>query len=185
MRMAAVSTNRRAIETQRCEAPASSAWPNSACLGQRDSKGTPMSQGCHVRRSDRKSRKIGFEPRNQIISSRRAAACGRRELLIREEIIGHRMRPVGARLGGGQDFRSVQGTLPLLHQPARQHGGGIFLKPLVKQVADLFAEIRGVTQSGEFVALQRIARGRKQELPRRLGLVTGHKLLLRGKLRVQ
>ena len=104
---------------------------------------------------------------------------------IRQKIIGHRMAVCGRRFGGGLvrsglRFRGENGALALLDQPARDHGVGVFVEPLVEQGRDLLAEIGRVTQAGEFVALQRVARSGEKELPGRLGAIGVH-----GALRLQ
>lgn len=70
-------------------------------------------------------------------------------------------------------------TFALLDQPAREHGAGVFFDPLVEQSANLLAEIGGVSQTREFVTLERIARRREKKLPRRLRVGTGHVGLLK------
>jgi len=62
-------------------------------------------------------------------------------------------------------------ALALVHQPAGEHGGGVFFEPLVEQGRDLLAEIGGVSEPCEFVALEAVARSREQELPRGLSRV--------------
>jgi hypothetical protein len=76
------------------------------------------------------------------------------------------------------DVRSLRRTLALLHQPARQHGGGILLQPRVEKRGDLFPEISGMAEAREFRALQRGARGGEKKLPRGLGLLAVHAVLL-------
>jgi hypothetical protein len=112
--------------------------------------------------------------------SKNTVGSRRRERLIREEIIGHRMRTglgsgrgrvVG--IGGG-------GTLALFHQPAREHRAGIFIEPLIEQRSNFLAKVSGMTEAREFVGLERCSRSGRQEFPRRLSLVTGHWTPLRG-----
>jgi hypothetical protein len=74
-----------------------------------------------------------------------------------------------------------RGAFALLHQPARQHCGGVLLKPGVQQLHDLLAEIGGVAEPRKLIALQGIARRREKELPGRLGFVVQGDL--QGKLR--
>src|SRR5260370_23624922 len=105
----------------------------------------------------------------------RAAVCGRRNRPIRKKIIGRGMRVLRRRLAEGSDFLYWRGTFALLHQPARKHGCGIFLHPLVQKGSDLLAEIGSMAEAREFITLQRIARSREKELPRRLRLVVSHK----------
>ncbi len=71
-------------------------------------------------------------------------------------------------------FQRLPRALPLLYQPARQHGGGVFLHPKIEKSANLLAEIGGMAETREFIALERISRRREQKLPRGLGLVVVH-----------
>jgi hypothetical protein len=103
-----------------------------------------------------------------------ASICGRRDRAIRKKIIGHGMSVFPKGFPGGSVFHYLLRTLPLLHQPARQHGGGILLHPKIEKRADLFAEIGGMAETREFVALERVSRSREKKLPRRLGLVMVH-----------
>jgi hypothetical protein len=112
--------------------------------------------------------------------SKSSVGSRRRERLIREEIIGHRMRAgLGAErgrivcAGGG-------GTLALFHQPAREHRAGVFIEPLIEQRSNFLTKVGGMTETREFVGLERCARSGQQEFPRRLCFVTGHRTLLWG-----
>jgi hypothetical protein len=122
-------------------------------------------------------------PREIAITSRWAAVCGRRDRPIRKKIIGHGVFALQRRIAGGSGLQHLRRTLALLHQPAREHGASILFKPLIEKCADLLAEIGGMVETREFVALQRSARSREKELPRRLGLVTGHASLLMNSVR--
>ena len=117
--------------------------------------------------------KLAFQHPKIATSSSVAAVCARRSGPIRKKIIGHGMSVFLERLGGRCGFRRARSTFAQVHQVARQHGGGAFIHPLVEKRGNLLAEIRGMGESGEFVALQRDARGREKELPRRLGIETG------------
>ena len=113
---------------------------------------------------------------------------------IRKNIIGHGMRHrtwhgTGHRSGhcvaarGEQSltwtvFRNAWRPLALLDEPARKHSAGIFFDPLVKQSANLLAEIGGMSETRKFVALERVTRSREKEFPRRLCWGTGHVSLL-------
>jgi len=81
-------------------------------------------------------------------------------------------------------YRFARGSFALLHEPARQHGAGVFLEPLIEKGANLLAKIGGVAQARKFIALERVARGREKKLPRRLWLGTGHRSLLWNKGRI-
>src|SRR5216684_2396674 len=97
--------------------------------------------------SARAGGKPWIEYRKIDFTSRKTSVCGRRDRPIRKNIIGHGMSIFG------KSFRS-----PLLHQPARQHGGGVFLHPEIEKRANLLAEICGMAQTREFITLQRVAR---------------------------
>ena len=124
---------------------------------------------------------IGWPALVLSCGSRTTAKFGPCARSIREKIIGRSMcgltscvegrRPLvfGCRALAGLARRG--GVLALLHQPARQHGRGVFFQPGIQQLSDLLAEIGRVTQAGKLVTLQGIARRRMQELPRRLGFV--------------
>jgi len=77
---------------------------------------------------------------------------------------------VGERLLG----RRGHGELALLHEPASEIRGGIFLEPLVEQGSDFLAQIRGVTETGQFIGLKRITGSREQEFPGGLGAGLRH-----------
>jgi hypothetical protein len=62
----------------------------------------------------------------------------------------------------------------LVDQPTSQHGGSVFLEPLVKQFTNFFPQVGRVAQAGEFVGLKSITRGGDEKFPRRLGTVFGH-----------
>lgn len=81
-----------------------------------------------------------------------------------------------ARVGVLRRFLACRGyTFAMLHQPAGQHRCGVFFEPGIEQLRDLFPKIGGMAQPRKLVALQRIARSREKELPRRLELVfQGH-----------
>jgi hypothetical protein len=118
-------------------------------------------------------------PRKIAFTSRWPAVCGRRDRPIRKEIIGHGMSALQRRIAGRNGLQHLRRTLALLHQPAREHRASILFKPLIEKRADLLAEIGGMVETREFVALQRSARSREKELPRWLGLVAGHAGLLK------
>jgi hypothetical protein len=106
--------------------------------------------------------------------SKSSVGSRRMERLIREEIIGHRMR---AGLGAGRGRIVCAGSgraLALFHQPAREHRAGVFVKPLIEQRSNFPTKVSGMTEPGEFVGLERCSRSGQQEFPRRLCFVTGH-----------
>ena len=87
------------------------------------------------------------------VTSRWAAICGRGTRPIRKKIIGHSMPASRRRFARGSGLH-LRRALALLHQPARQHGGGILLQPKVEKRGDLFPEIGSMAEAREFIALQ-------------------------------
>ena len=75
--------------------------------------------------------------------SKSSVGSRRRERLIREEIIGHRIR-TGLGTGRGRMVCAGGGrTLALFHQPAREHRAGIFIKPLIEQRSNFLTKVGG------------------------------------------
>ena len=119
-----------------------------------------------------------MERRKMAFTLSGASVCGRRGRAIRKKIIGHGMSASRERFSRGNVFLPLLRAFPLLHQPAGQHGRGILVHPKVEKRANLLAEIGGMAETGEFIALQRISRSREKKLPRRLGLVVVQRGLL-------
>lgn len=133
---------------------------------------TPVGCGVGHIRPDEFNKKTAPRHENGSGVLRTAAICMRSGRLLREEIIGHRMRGLTVRLARRSTvIFAIRRAFALLHEPARQHGRGVFFHPGVKQLPNLLAQISGMAKSREFVALQRIAGSREQKLPRRLGFV--------------
>ena len=110
--------------------------------------------------------------------SKNSVGSRRMEGLIREEIIGRGMR-AGLGAGRGRVVCAGRGrTLASFHQPAREHRAGVFVKPLTEERSNFLTKVGGMTESREFVGLERCSRSRQKEFPRRLRLVTGHRTLL-------
>ncbi len=107
---------------------------------------------------------------NWHFASLSTANFGRRGRLIREKIIGHGMHGLARSIAVHGSFLR-HSVLPLLHQPTRQQSRGVLLQPGIQQLRDLLPEIGGVVQTRKLVAIQGIARGREQKLPRRLSFV--------------
>ena len=121
------------------------------------------------------------------LASRASAKFGCRACLIGEKVIGRSMRTVAARSGRrsphvvrrtlrifrplGRAVLASGRSFALLHQPARQHGRGIFFQPGIEQLRDLLSEIGGVAEPRKLVTLQRVPRRGEKELPGRLGSV--------------
>jgi len=165
---------------QWCAAPAGIATARVLGSQRREPLRTPLRCGAGWNRSVASSMNWKCRPRNSGLASRRAARCWWRSGLLREKIIGHSVRSIEPRFRPGDRVRDLRRTLALLHQPACQHSRGVFFEPLIEQSADLLSEISGVAQTCQFIRLQRVARSRQKKLPRRLGLVAGHGILLRG-----
>lgn len=115
--------------------------------------------------------------RKIAITSRWAAISGRGNQPIRKKIIGRGMSGSRRRFARRSGLQHLRRTLALFHQPARQHGGSVLFEPLVEKRADFLPEIRSMAEAREFIALQRVARGREKKLPRGLGLLTVHAAL--------
>ena len=130
--------------------------------------------------SGRTSDELRIERRKIAFPSSRASICVRRDRPIRKKIIGRSIAIFRDSFSGNGGFVNLLRAFPLLHQPARQHGRGIFLHPQVEQPADLLAEIGGMAETREFIALQRVSRSRDKKLPRRLSLVMVHAGLQEG-----
>jgi len=91
--------------------------------------------------------KLWILGRKRRFTSSRAPICGRRDRSIRKKVIGHGVSVLGERFASGSVFQRRLRALPLLHQPARQHGGGIFFHPKIEKRADLLAEIGGMAET--------------------------------------
>jgi|SRR5580704_10104745 len=122
--------------------------------------------------------KLRMERRKMAFTSRGASVCGRRGRSIRKEIIGHGMSASREKFRRANVLLPLLRAFPLLHQPASQHGCGILVHPKVEKRANLLAEIGGMAETGEFIALQRISRSREKKFPRWLGLVVVQRGLL-------
>jgi hypothetical protein len=103
-----------------------------------------------------------------------AAVCGLRSTSIRKKVMGHGTFLLWRQVAGWERLRFPRRPLGPLHQPSRKHGLGAFVDPLVEKRPNLLAEIGGMSETGKFKALQRVARRREKELPRRLSSGAGH-----------
>jgi len=110
------------------------------------------------------------------VSSTRSA---RRNDVIRENIIGRRTALGSKGCGRRSGLFAEDGAFALIHEPASEHGCGIFLEVLVEEGGQLLAEIGGVSEAGEFVGLQRVARSGEQELPGGLRVIGVQENLLK------
>ena len=140
--------------------------------------GTIPGRGGHGVVSEIASGKLQIEHRIMAFTSSGAPVCGRHNRPLPENIIGHGMSVFRERFTRCSVLLRLLRVFPLLHQPARQHGRGIFLHPKVEQRANFLAEIGGMVEPREFKALQRVARSREKELPRGLSFAMVHARLL-------
>jgi hypothetical protein len=113
-------------------------------------------------------------PRKAGMTSENAVAAMRFDRRFRKEIIGHRMAVWRPGIDRGLPLHRVKRLFALFHQPARNHGRGVFLEPLIQQRSNLFAEIGGMAESSELVRLKRVSRSGQEKFPRGLGVVSGH-----------
>lgn len=126
---------------------------------------------------EKKSREACDKPHPGAARSRLTAKNRRGRRLIHQKIIGPRLDWLWMRLGRSIALVEMRGILALLHQPAGEHGGGVFFQPGIEKLANFLAEIGGMTQTREFIALKTVPRGREKELPRRLRGVTRQRAL--------
>src|SRR5260370_11956657 len=124
--------------------------------------------------SARTSGKLRILHPQMTCNSGGASICGRRDRLIRKKVIGRCVSVFRQMFTSRSVCLRLLRAFPLVHQPARQHGRGVFLHPKVQQRGNLLAEIGGMVETREFKALQRISRSREEKLPRRLRLVVVH-----------
>jgi len=100
---------------------------------------------------------------------------------IRKKVIGHGMRAIVPGFTVGKHVGRPGRSFPLLHKQTGQHGGGVFLHPLIKQGGNFLAEIGCMRQARQFKALQGVPRSGKQKLPRWLGRAGGHRTSVSGR----
>jgi hypothetical protein len=93
---------------------------------------------------------------------------------IAQKVIGRTTPLVFGRCGRASSLFTEDGAFALIHQPARQHDGGIFLEVLIQERPQFLAQIRRVNEAGKFIALQGIAGSGEKESPERLGVIGAH-----------
>ncbi len=103
--------------------------------------------------------------------------CARRNDSIPQKVIGRTAPLVFRGCGRGSSLFAEDGALALIHQPAGQHGRGIFLEVLIQERSQFLAQIRRMSEAGKFIALQGIAGSGEQEFPGRLGVMGVHENL--------
>lgn len=112
-------------------------------------------------------------------SSPSAAALLPGNLVIGQKIIGRSVPVRALRFSADSDARFLCGAVfAMLYQPPRQHRRRVLFDPRFQQLMDLLAQVCGVAQTRELVALQRITRSSEQKLPRGLGPVRVQRGLL-------
>ena len=119
--------------------------------------------------------------RKTFLNSNSAAVGGPCGGSIRKNIIGHGRRSVGAGFLRGQHVWRPSSAIALLEEPAREHGGGVLLYPLIDQGLHFLAEMGGVRQARQFKILQGVPRSGKKKLPRRLGRPEWHRASVKGR----
>lgn len=102
----------------------------------------------------------------------------RRNDTIPQKVIGRTTPLIFVGCGRGSRLFGEDGAFALIHQPASQHGCGIFFEVLVQERSQFLAQIRGMSEAGKFVALKGIAGSGEKEFPGRLGVVGIHENLL-------
>jgi hypothetical protein len=123
-------------------------------LPERTALATPPGPIDHRFVSGKAGGKLSMERGKIAFTSSGAPVCGRRDAPIRKKIIGHGMSVFRESLRGTNVLLRLVRTFPLLHHPARQHGGRILLHPKIQKRANFLAEIGGMAETREFVALQ-------------------------------
>src|SRR5271155_3261170 len=87
----------------------------------------------------------------------RRVAVGK-NIIGRSSGVGTLRRVINAGAGSGRALFG-DAAFALVDQPAGEHGVGVFFEPLIEQCANFLADVGGVAEPGEFVALQGVARG--------------------------
>ena len=168
--------------TRGCDAPKRSVAQSGMCAFLRGSWNTPTEGRASCTHSCKFRGPVQIALPEMTFTSCGAANYIKRRGSIRKNIIGHATGNAGGR---GMPVRlkqflarGVRGVawrpLALLDEPPREHGASVLFHPLIEQRANLLAEIGGMAETRKLIALQRIARCREKELPRRLGVGTRH-----------
>ena len=127
--------------------------------------------GKNKRKRHEKLRRVGEVSGSSTRSARRNDP-------IRKNVIGRSAALGSNRSGRRSGLFAEDGAFALIHEPASEHGGGVFLEILVEEGAQFLAEIGGVSEAGEFVALEGVAGSGEKELPGRLSVIGVHEDLL-------
>ena len=106
-----------------------------------------------------------------------STGSARRNDAFPKKVIGRTTPLVFGRCGRRSSHFAEDGAFALIHQPARQHGRGIFLEVLIQERSQFLAQIRCMSEAGKFIALQGIAGSGEKEFPGRLGVVGVHENL--------
>jgi len=187
MRNADAGLGVRGVGPQGCEAGARPLMKRDVGSIERTAGSTPFRPSGARGTLDKIRKNEWFSPRR---TSERSIATTRNVWAnesIRQKIIGHRMAVGRDRFGSGLLRRDLDIGGPhiasaQLEEYASNHGIGIFVEQLVDKGVDFLAEIRGVAEAREFVTLQGVAGGGKEEFPRRLSAANVHGALQRKRL---
>ena len=104
--------------------------------------------------------------------------CARRNDTLPQKVIGRTTPLVFGACGRGSSLFAEDSAFALIHQPACQHGRGVFLEVLIQERSQFFAQIGRVSEAGKFIALQCVAGSGEKEFPGRLGVTGVHENLL-------
>ncbi len=164
----------RGVETHRCGLAGGA--QRARVMPQRSGEAQGIPQGTLAVNSVRakKQKQSNGAVRSAGESSGATARTAGRSGTIRQKIIGHRVAVGANGLRPGRVFQGENRAFALFDQPAGEHGGGVFLEPLIKQLGNLLAEIGGVGEARKFIGLQGIARGGKKKFPGSLGAEMRH-----------
>jgi hypothetical protein len=139
--------------------------------------GTPPRELRGYHRFDKIDSKWPWENPTPRLNSPTPASFLRRGGKIRENIIGRSVSVLAGGLGCRVGLVGGWGAIPVLDQPTRQHSCGIFFHPRFQQLRDFLAQIGGVRQSRQLIALQRVTGSGEEKLPRGLRAIAGQRVL--------
>ena len=169
------SAKRRAASAQPCGRAAGGCWGRIRLLLWFSFFRTPPRSYQTAAQSALRSVLRAFQRANFVKNSTRTPHRSVRSAPIGQQIIG-RVRgrvPRAFRAIRGR-FRLARLAVPVLQQPARQHGRRILFNPLVDHGRNFLSQVGRMAQPAELIALQAVARRRQQEFPRRLNPRKGH-----------
>ena len=161
--------------TRGCEALEGSARPTKFALRQGSALGTLPGRQAPDSAREKISEKASVKCSEIGSPSSGPPVCRVRSASIRKKVMGHGTLILRRQFAGCRGFRFPGRPLGLLYQPARKHGLGTFVDPLVEKRGNLLSKIGGMSKAGELKALQRVARSREKELPRGLSSGARHR----------